>query len=66
MEEDKEKFFDYSRGLNAPYWIQEIKTAKGKLIWYFSTPMQLSFFYCFLCYIGTLINSIFSFNDGTQ
>lgn len=44
---EEEQFFDYSRGLNAPYWIQEVKTAKGKLIWYFSTPMQLSFFVVF-------------------
>ncbi|PIA85346.1 conjugal transfer protein [Streptococcus parauberis] len=44
---DEEKYFDYSRGLNAPYWIQEVKTTKGKLIWYFSTPMQLSFFIVF-------------------
>ena len=44
---EEEKYFDYSRGLNAPYWIQEVKTAKGKVIWYFSTPMQLSFFIVF-------------------
>ena len=25
----EEKLYDYSRGLNAPYWIQEIKTKKG-------------------------------------
>ncbi|HGA4169521.1 TPA: conjugal transfer protein [Streptococcus agalactiae] len=44
---EEEKYFDYSRGLNTPYWIQEVKTAKGKVIWYFSTPMQLSFFIVF-------------------
>ncbi|MGT2888370.1 conjugal transfer protein [Streptococcus didelphis] len=44
---EEEKYFDYARGLNAPYWIREIKTAKGKLVWYFSTPMQLSFFVVF-------------------
>ncbi len=59
MEEDKEKFFDYSRGLEAPYWIQEIKTAKGKLIWYFSTPMQLSFFIVFFV-ILVLLLTVFS------
>ena len=42
----EEKLYDYSKGLNAPYWIQEIKTKKGTRIWYFATPMQLSFFYC--------------------
>ncbi|MCI7677219.1 MAG: conjugal transfer protein [Streptococcus orisratti] len=40
----EEELFDYSMGINAPYWIQEIKTPKGKQIWYFSTPMQVSFF----------------------
>lgn len=24
-----ERLYDYSKGLNAPYWIQEIKTKKG-------------------------------------
>ena len=44
---EEEQLFDYSRGINAPYWIQEIKTPKGKRIWYFSTPMQVSFFVVF-------------------
>ena len=44
---DEEKFFDYAKGVKAPYWIQEIRTPKGKLIWYFSTPVQLSFFVVF-------------------
>ncbi len=49
---NQEKLYDYSKGLNAPYWIQEIKTKKGTRIWYFATPMQLSFFYCL--YLGLL------------
>ncbi len=45
---DKEEpLYDYARGINAPYWIQEIKTQKGKRLWYFATPMQLSFFVVF-------------------
>ncbi|MBF0779015.1 conjugal transfer protein [Streptococcus cuniculi] len=44
---DKEPLYDYARGINAPYWIQEIKTQKGKRLWYFATPMQLSFFVVF-------------------
>lgn len=44
---EEEQLFDYSRGINAPYWIQEIKSPKGKRIWYFSTPMQVSFFVVF-------------------
>lgn len=43
-----EKLYDYAKGLNAPYWIQEIKTKKGTRIWYFATPMQLSFFIVFI------------------
>ena len=42
-----ERLYDYSKGLNAPYWIQEIKTKKGTRLWYFATPMQLSFFIVF-------------------
>ena len=45
--DDKEPLYDYARGINAPYWIQEIKTRKGKRLWYFATPMQLSFFVVF-------------------
>ncbi|MBE3600357.1 conjugal transfer protein [Streptococcus agalactiae] len=56
---EEEKYFDYSRGLTAPYWIQEIKTSKGKLLWYFSTPMQLSFFIVFFL-ILVLMLTIFS------
>ncbi len=44
----EEKLYDYGKGLNAPYWIQEIKTKKGTRIWYFATPMQLSFFIVFI------------------
>ena len=43
-----ERLYDYSKGLNAPYWIQEIKTKKGTRLWYFATPMQLSFFIVFI------------------
>ena len=25
---NEERLYDYSKGLNAPYWIQEIKTKK--------------------------------------
>jgi len=30
---NEEKLYDYSKGLNAPYWIQEIKTKQGTRIW---------------------------------
>ncbi len=43
----EERLYDYSKGLNA-HWIQEIKTKKGTRLWYFATPMQLSFFIVFI------------------
>ncbi|HEO8062403.1 TPA: conjugal transfer protein [Streptococcus agalactiae] len=52
---EEEKYFDYSRGLNAPYWIQEIKTQKGKVIWYFSTPMKISYFVFFFIVLILLL-----------
>ncbi|HEM3642590.1 MULTISPECIES: conjugal transfer protein [Streptococcus] len=44
----KEEIFDYSRGLNAPYWIQEIRTKKGTVLLSFSVPVQLSYFIVFI------------------
>lgn len=43
----EEEIFDYSRGIDAPYWIQEIKSPKGGRIFYFSSPKQVSFFVVF-------------------
>lgn len=51
----EEPLYDYARGLNAPYWIQEIKTQKGVRIWYFATPMQLSFFIVFLLVLVAMV-----------
>jgi hypothetical protein len=42
-----EKHYDYATGLQAPLWIQEIRSPKGHLIWHFSTPFELSFFIVF-------------------
>ena len=50
-----EKLYDYAKGLNAPYWIQEIKTKKGTRIWYFATPVQLSFFIVFIFIFVTML-----------
>lgn len=38
------KYYDYSRGLKAPYQIQVIRSPKGKLLWAFSQPIGLSYF----------------------
>lgn len=51
-----EKHYDYSVGLDAPYWIQELRTTKGKLVWSFSVPRELSFFMVF----GLVLVLIFS------
>lgn len=40
-------YYDYSVGLDAPFWIKEIRTPRGRLIWTFSSPMELSFFFIF-------------------
>ncbi|MCJ1978312.1 conjugal transfer protein [Pseudolactococcus paracarnosus] len=34
--------YDYSIGLDTPYWIQEIRI-KGKVWWTFQTPVSVSF-----------------------
>ncbi|MCT0016756.1 conjugal transfer protein [Lactococcus lactis subsp. lactis] len=39
-----EIYYDYSIGLDMPFWLQEIRTPKGKLIWAFETPIDISFF----------------------
>ncbi|SJZ77835.1 TcpE family protein [Pilibacter termitis] len=40
-------YYDYSRGLNAPYSIQVLRTRKH-IIWVFAQPVSLAFFGCFL------------------
>ena len=44
----EERNFDYAPALNAPYWIQELKTPKGVVLWTFSMPMEVSFFVVYL------------------
>ncbi|MBX8942294.1 conjugal transfer protein [Enterococcus faecalis] len=46
------KYFDYSRGLKAPYSLQVIKSPKGKILWYFAQPLSLA-------YLVTLLLGIF-------
>lgn len=63
----EEEIFDYSKGLNAPYWIQEvaIDTKKGKkVLWTFSVPVQISYFVLFfltLILMLTVMAPIMSF-----
>ena len=44
------KYYDYSRGLKAPYQIQVIRSPKGKLLWAFSQPIGLSYFIVYLVF----------------
>jgi len=37
-------YYDYTRGLKAPYSLQVIKTPKGKIVWVFAQPIGLSYF----------------------
>ena len=42
-----ERLYDYSKGLNAPVLDPGNQDKKrGTRLWYFATPMQLSFFDC--------------------
>lgn len=43
------KYYDYSRGLKAPYQIQIIRSPRGKVLWVFSQPIGLSYFVTFIC-----------------
>ncbi|EME7220581.1 TcpE family conjugal transfer membrane protein [Enterococcus lactis] len=37
------KHYDYSRGLKAPYSIQVISSPKGKALWVFAQPLNMSY-----------------------
>lgn len=37
------KHYDYSRGLKAPYSLQVIKSPKGKVVWVFAQPLNMSY-----------------------
>jgi hypothetical protein len=39
------QYHDYSIGLDMPFWIQEFRTPKGKLIWAFEAPREVSYFF---------------------
>ncbi|GFH40809.1 conjugal transfer protein [Pseudolactococcus insecticola] len=42
---DEEYIYDYTKGLHAPYWMQEFRNPKTHaVIFSFQTPMQLSYF----------------------
>ena len=51
-----EKLYDYAKGLNAPYWIQEIKLKKALAFGTLLLPCNCPFYslYLHLCYHATL------------
>ncbi|MTD40081.1 conjugal transfer protein [Erwinia sp. CPCC 100877] len=57
------KYYDYSRGLKAPYQIQVIRSPKGKLLWAFSQPVGLSYFVVYFVFfvLFLLVGQIYSF-----
>lgn len=57
------KYYDYSRGLKAPYQIQVIRSPKGKLLWAFSQPIGLSYFIVYFLFfiLFLLIGQVFTF-----
>ncbi len=59
----EELIYDYAKGLSAPYWIQEVRTQKGKVLLSFSVPVQLSYFVVFflvLVFMLTICQPIMS------
>ncbi|MTD40266.1 conjugal transfer protein [Erwinia sp. CPCC 100877] len=57
------KYYDYSRGLKAPYQLQVIRSPKGKLVWAFSQPVSLSYFVVFILFfiLFLLVGQVFTF-----
>lgn len=51
------QYFDYSRGLKAPYSLQVIKSPKGKVLWYFAQPLSLA--YLLMLFLGFILMGIF-------
>lgn len=49
------KYYDYSRGLKAPYQLQVIRSPKGKLLWAFSQPIGLAYFIVYFVFFISLL-----------
>ncbi|MGH1867288.1 conjugal transfer protein [Enterococcus durans] len=54
------KYYDYSRGLKAPYSLQVIRSPKGKVVWVFAQPLNLS--YVLMLFFWLIIIGIFWMN----
>ncbi|WP_206911596.1 hypothetical protein IGL98_000962 [Enterococcus sp. DIV0840] len=57
------KYYDYSRGLKAPYQIQVIRSPKGKLLWAFSQPIGLSYFLVYFLFfvLFLMLGQVYTF-----
>ena len=51
------KYYDYSRGLKAPYSMQVIKSPKGQVVWVFAQPVSLS--YLLILFLGIVLTGLF-------
>lgn len=51
------KYYDYSRGLKAPYSVQVIKSPKGKIVWVFAQPVSLP--YILMLIFGVIVVAVF-------
>ncbi|EOB3445063.1 TcpE family conjugal transfer membrane protein [Enterococcus faecalis] len=51
------KYYDYSRGLKAPYSMQVIKSPKGQVVWVFAQPVSMA--YLLILGIGIAITGFF-------
>lgn len=54
------KYYDYSRGLRSPYSLQVIRSPKGKVVWVFAQPLNLS--YVLMLFFWLIIIGIFWMN----
>lgn len=50
------KYYDYSRGLKAPYSMQVIKSPKGQVVWVFAQPVSLS--YLLILFLGIVLTGL--------
>jgi hypothetical protein len=54
-EKMKKKYYDYSVGLNTPYWVQEWRSLRGELILRFDTPKKMAFFVATGCMLIVMV-----------
>lgn len=62
----EKKHYDYAEGLNAPNWVQTIRGKNNQIIWWFASPIEISFFFVLIFALGftfplqLLVRALFS------